>query len=217
LESIVTWIVDTIGALGYPGILALMFLESSFFPFPSEVVMIPAGVLAFKGEMNMPLAITMGILGSLLGAMFNYWLAVKLGRPFLLRYGKYFLIKPDKMDKAERYFQKHGEITTFVGRLIPGVRQVISFPAGLARMNLFRFNLYTGIGAAIWVVILTVLGHELARLGKDWKTSYKQYETPIVIGLLIGITVVVGLYILVHYLKKRRQALSPVEEQGAES
>jgi len=161
LSQIVDWIVQTVNAWGYGGIFAAMFLESSFFPFPSEVIMIPAGYLAFQGEMNLYAAIGFGIAGSLAGALFNYWLAVRFGRRFLLRYGKYFFLDEKGLAKLERFFAEHGEISTFNGRLIPGVRQYISLPAGLARMPLGRFALYTALGAGIWVTVLALLGYFL--------------------------------------------------------
>ncbi len=159
LNSMIAAIVAVVGKLGYPGIVAMMFLESSFFPFPSEVVIPPAGYLASRGEMTLPLVIAAGIAGSLLGALFNYWLAVRLGRPVLLRYGRYVGLTPRAFDRVERFFRSHGEISTFVGRLVPGVRQYISFPAGLARMPLLPFAAYTCLGAGIWVVILAFIGY----------------------------------------------------------
>ena len=117
--GLVSWLVDTIGSLGYTGIVALMFLESSFFPFPSEVVMPPAGFLAHEGQMSLSLALLAGIAGSLLGALVNYWLSLRFGRPFFIRYGKHFGITPEVLDKADSFFERHGHISTFVGRLIP--------------------------------------------------------------------------------------------------
>ena len=181
LADIVNFIVDTVGSLGYIGIFIMMFLESSFFPFPSEVVMIPAGYLAYKGEMNMYIAIAVGILGSLAGALFNYYLAIKFGRKFLIKYGKYFFIKEPTIVKMEEFFKSHGHISTFSGRLIPAVRQYISFPAGLARMNLFVFCIYTSLGAGIWVIILTLLGYFLG--GNE--ALIKEYLHTIIIIILV--------------------------------
>ena len=159
IMEIIDWIVSTVGSLGYPGIFILMMLESSFVPFPSEVIMIPAGYLASKGEMQIVIVILCGIFGSLVGALINYYLAVWLGRPFLLNYGKYVMFKEEHLYKMETFFQRHGHISTFTGRLIPMVRQYISFPAGLARMNIPMFCFYTTLGAGIWG------GHsDLARL-----------------------------------------------------
>ncbi|MFH0851962.1 MAG: DedA family protein, partial [Candidatus Peregrinibacteria bacterium] len=151
LQTLAHWLVNTIGTLGYPGIILLMAVESSFIPFPSEVVMIPAGYLARQGQMNLGLAIFCGITGSILGAWVNYAIAATLGRRALLRYGHWFLLSPEKFERAERFLLEHGEISTFVGRIIPVVRQYISFPAGLAKMPLARFSLWTGLGAGFWV------------------------------------------------------------------
>ncbi len=158
-HQIVTWIVDTVSLWGYPGIIVLMFLESSFFPFPSEVVIPPAGYLASQGEMSLGLVIAAGVAGSLLGACFNYWLAVQWGRPLFERYGRYVLLTPAALEKSEKFFARHGHISTFVGRLLPGIRQYISLPAGLARMNLPIFIVFTALGAGIWVVILALTGY----------------------------------------------------------
>ena len=149
LSTLTDWLVDTIGEMGYTGIISLMFLESSFFPFPSEVVMPPAGYLAWEGEMSLPLVLLSGIAGSLLGALFNYWLAVKLGRPFLIKYGKYFFVSEESINKADEFFSRHGHISTFVCRLLPGIRQYISLPAGIARMPMKSFLLFTTLGAGI--------------------------------------------------------------------
>ena len=159
LDSLVSWIVETIGAMGYPGIVALMFLESSFFPFPSEVVMVPAGYLASKGEMNIFMVVLAGTGGSILGALFNYYLAMRLGRPLIIKYGRYVGTSEKVLGRAEDYFKEHGEISIFIGRLIVGIRQYISLPAGLSRMRLDRFVIYTALGAGIWVIILTLIGY----------------------------------------------------------
>jgi len=161
IHDIALYLVDKIGDMGYFGIFLLMFLESTFFPFPSEVIMIPAGYLAYKGEMSLVVVILVGILGSVAGALFNYYVARYFGRTFLLKYGKYLLVKPETLEKLERFFTKHGELSTFNGRLIPGIRQLISLPAGLAKMPIVKFSLYTALGAGIWVVVLVGLGYLL--------------------------------------------------------
>ena len=179
--DIVNFLVETIGSLGYFGIFFLMFLESTVFPIPSEVVMIPAGYLAYKGEMNIYIVILLGILGSLGRALFNYFFALKFGRTFLLKYGKYFFVSHESIEKTEKFFKNHGHISTFSGRLIPGLRHYISLPAGLAKMNLFVFCLYTSLGAAIWVTILTVLGYYLG----DNQELIKEYLRYLIVGLLL--------------------------------
>ncbi len=149
-------------------VLVLMTVESSFVPFPSEIVMIPAGFMAARGEFvpaapvpGLVTALACGILGSLLGALVNYGLSLRLGRPLLYAYGRFFFLRPSTLERAEELFRKHGEIATFVCRLLPAIRQLISIPAGLSRMHLGRFVLFTGLGAGIWVVILTSTGYAL--------------------------------------------------------
>ncbi|MDR2180964.1 MAG: DedA family protein [Synergistaceae bacterium] len=161
IKELTHWLVATIGKLGYAGIVALMFLESSFFPFPSEVVLPPAGYLAWKGEMSFAAVFLAGLAGSILGALFNYWFALQFGRPFLIKYGKYFFVSKESIDKAETFFRRHGHISTLVGRLLPVIRQYISLPAGIVRMNLGTFVLFTSIGAGLWALVLTVVGYLL--------------------------------------------------------
>lgn len=192
------WLVEVVGALGYPGIISLMFLESSFFPFPSEVVMPPAGYLAHQGQMNLALVIICGIAGSIFGALFNYWIAIKWGRKFFDRFGKYFFVSPEALDKAEVFFAKHGHISTFTARLLPVIRQYVSLPAGLARMNLFKFCLYTGLGSGIWVAILSCLGYWL---GGNLDTALLK---KISVVLIVFCALLVACY--VFYQKRRKTA-----------
>jgi membrane protein DedA with SNARE-associated domain len=162
-HQFVVWLSDIVGGWGYPGIVMLMALESSFFPFPSEVVIPPAAYLAASGKMNIGMVIFCGTLGSLLGAVFNYWIAAKFGRPFFEKYGRYLLVSRNSLEKADRFFERHGHISTFIGRLLPGIRQYISLPAGLARMNILIFSAATALGAGIWVLVLAGLGFWLGR------------------------------------------------------
>ncbi len=198
--SFVSWVVATVDSWGYFGIFISMFLESSFFPFPSEVVMIPAGYLAFQGKMNLFMALFSGVAGSLFGALFNYFLAAKYGRPFLLRYGKYFFLKPESLQKLEDFFAKHGDISTFNGRLIPGIRQYISMPAGLARMPLGKFSLYTVLGAGIWVSVLALLGYYL---GAN-ETQVAQYLKS---ATLIAMLFIAGLSLFYWLRQKNKGSL----------
>ena len=201
LHEIAQTIVQYIGDMGYWGIFLLMFLESTFFPFPSEVIMIPAGYLAYQGEMNVSLVVFIGILGSLLGALFNYYLAMHFGRKFILKYGKYFFIKEETLDKLEAFFTKHGELSTFNGRLIPGIRQLISLPAGLARMNIAKFSLYSALGAGIWVVVLVALGY---LLGSN-ETLISEYLHTATIIALICVVFITVFYIIRN--KRKREIL----------
>ena len=188
MQEIVNYLVQTIGSMGYFGIFALMFLESSFFPFPSEVVMIPAGYLAYKGDMSLSLVLISGILGSLAGAWFNYLLALKFGRKFLSKIMSY-----EKIDKLESFFERHGHISTFTGRLIPGIRQYISFPAGLAKMNALKFSIYTILGAGIWATVLTLLGYFL---GANQELIH-QYLKEITVVTVILVAILIAIYIKV--------------------
>lgn len=146
-----------------------MVIESSFIPFPSEVVVPPAAYLAAsRGDMNVFLVVLVATAGAIVGALINYFLSLWIGRPLVYafadsRFGHACLINREKVDKAERYFDKHGAISTFIGRLIPAVRQLISIPAGLSRMNILVFIIFTGLGALLWNAILGALGWWLAQ------------------------------------------------------
>jgi len=201
IHEIANTIVSYIGDMGYLGIFLLMFLESTFFPFPSEIIMIPAGYLAYQGEMNIYIIILVGILGSVLGALLNYYLAIFFGRKFILKYGKYFFIKEETLDKLESFFAKHGEISTFTGRLIPGIRQLISLPAGLARMNIVKFSFYTALGAGIWVVVLVAVGY-LVGSNEALISEYLKSATLIALVSVVLITI----FYMVRN-KKRREIL----------
>lgn len=160
------WVVDN---ASYLLIFVLMTVESSFIPFPSEVVVPPAAYLACtKGDMNVVLVVLVATAGALCGALVNYFLSLWIGRPLVYsfadsRLGHAMLINRQKVDHAEKYFDRHGAVSTFIGRLIPAVRQLISIPAGLARMNLGVFCLFTALGAGIWNAILGALGWWLGR------------------------------------------------------
>lgn len=162
LEGFATWLSDAIFRLGYAGIVILMAVESSAIPFPSELVMPPAGYNAATGKMDFALVVLSGVTGSLIGALINYGAARWVDR-FLRRHGKWLLVSSGALDRAEAFFRRHGEIGTFIGRLVPVVRQLISIPAGLARMGLARFALYTALGAGIWCLILTYIGFVIGR------------------------------------------------------
>lgn len=185
-------LVGLIDSWGYFGIFMLMALESSFIPFPSEVVMIPAGYLVFKGSMNLWIAFISGVAGSLAGAVFNYYLCYFFGRPIIRKYGKFVGINDKKFKKFENFFRKHGEISTFNCRLLPGIRQYISLPAGLAKMNIFKFCIFTSLGAGIWVAVLMATGYVM---GQN-ETQIKAYMHTVTTTLVMAVLAISAIYII---------------------
>lgn len=191
MHELINTLLNTMNALGYPGIFALMAMESSIIPVPSELVMPPAGYLAQQGQMNIWIAILMGTAGSLAGAYANYFAAHWLGRPLVLKYGRYVGINEAKFARVENFFLKHGEISTFIGRLLPVVRHLISIPAGIAGMNHLRFSLYTLIGAGMWCTILAWIGFFI---GKEQALILK-YSHQAVIGVIIFSAILISIYV----------------------
>jgi membrane protein DedA with SNARE-associated domain len=190
LQEAAKWLVDAIFDMGYGGITLLMAVESSFIPFPSEVVLVPAGYLAYQGEMSIGLILLASLVGSLIGAFINYFGALWIGRRVLHRYGKYFFIPEDTLDKMEQFFKDHGPISTFTGRLIPGIRQLISVPAGLARMDLKHFVFYTSAGVLIWSAVLVAIGYFV---GQN-EALIKEYLKEVTIGTVLTVIVILGVY-----------------------
>ena len=185
--------------MGYLGIMVLMFIESTFIPLPSELVIPPAGYLISQNQMSWTGVIVSGTTGSVLGALFNYAIAVYLGRPFILRYGRYFGITQRHFIKGEVFFLKHGNISTFIGRLILGVRHYISFPAGLAGMNLKTFCFYTALGAGIWVWILAYIGYFVGNNKEKIMDVSKQWS----LCIIIGCALLVVIYVIWHKRKQK--------------
>lgn len=200
-HTFVEFLVSTIGSSGYFGIFVLMAIESSFIPFPSEVILIPAGILIARGEMNFFSALLSATLGSVFGAVINYVLALYLGRKLvnklIQKYGKVFLLSKKSLIKSEKYFIKHGEISTFVGRLIPVIRQLISIPAGFFKMDVYKFLLYTFLGAGIWSAILLYLG---LLFGENQDLLYS-ILIELKIGLILTSIIIIGIY-FIYKLKK---------------
>jgi membrane protein DedA with SNARE-associated domain len=191
------WLADTILRLGYPGIVVLMAIESSILPLPSELVMPPAGYLAAKGQMNGVLAVAAGTLGSVIGALVNYALALFVGEPLLRKYGRYVLVSARSLDRTEAFFRRHGEISTLIGRLLPVVRHLISIPAGVSRMSLGRFIFFTGLGAGLWCSILTYLGWIIGRHGEDVQAVIGTYvHHTLLTYILPSVMILLGAYVL---------------------
>ena len=200
IHEAINWLVSTIGAMGYTGIFLLMAMESSVIPIPSEVVMPPAGYLAQQGKMDMLLVILSGTFGSLVGAYANYFAARYLGRPLLLKYGKYVWITEEHFDKVEKYFKDHGEISTFIGRLLPVVRHLISLPAGLAGMSHLKFTAYTLLGAGIWVTVLSWIGYFI---GQNQELIMK-YSHEALVDVIAFCVLLAAVYIWLHKRKIAR-------------
>jgi len=205
-ERVVVWYGEH---LNYGTIALLMAVESSFIPFPSEVVVPPAAYKASQKDsgMNLVLVVVFATLGALAGAMVNYLLAMWLGRPLIYRLaesrlGRLCLLSADKVAKAERYFVRHGKLSTFIGRLVPAVRQLISLPAGLSRMPLGVFTLYTALGAMLWNIVLAFVGYVAG--GEAERIAAYSAELSYA---LLAMAVVFVLYLLYNgFVKKRRAA-----------
>lgn len=196
LKELAQELVDLIFDWGYIGIFLLMSIESSFIPFPSEIVLIPAGYLASQGQMSISLILINALGGSLVGAFINYYLALTLGRKLLIKYGEYFFVKEQTLKKMEFFFNAHGPISTFIGRLIPGIRQLISIPAGIAKMSVSLFAIYTALGAGIWALTLILLGYFIGHN----QELINIYLHQITIGLLSIIVLFTSWY---FFYKKR--------------
>lgn len=210
LESL-EFIQEILHHLNYFWVAVLMAIESSFIPFPSEVVVPPAAYLAANGKMNVVLVVLAATLGSNVGALVNYYLARYLGRPLVYRFaeskwGRMCLLSREKVEQAEAYFQKNGATSTLVGRLIPGIRQLISIPAGLSGMKLMPFLIYTTIGAGAWNIILAAIGYYLGHIVPEDQLIPTVMSCSKPIG--IGITVVVVLVLVGMYLRKKRASQS---------
>ena len=196
-------ITQVYGAIGWPGVVFLMAIESAAIPFPSELIMPLAGWLLIQAKGGsvwwVLLAGFYGGMGNLLGSWVAYWISMKGGRPLLLKYGKYVLMRKDEVDKAEIWFNKYGEWAVFIGRLLPVVRTFISIPAGLARMNLWRFSLYTFAGSFIWSLGLAYGGFLLGENWEDLRAVMRPLDIPILLILAAG-----AIWLLVHRIKSIR-------------
>ena len=197
-ESTINLFTSFINEIGYFGIFIGMFLESTLVPLPSEVIMIPAGILAAKGGMNVYIATIVGILGNVGGAIFSYWLAASIGRTILFRIGKYFFVKAETIIKIENFFKNHGPVSIFIGRLLPGFRHFISLPAGIAKMDMKLFFIYTATGSAIWTSMLSALGFFI---GENQQLIEKYlHEIAVTVGL--SCTLILAIYMFLKPMRK---------------
>ena len=200
-EQFATWIKHVVETLGYPGVFVLITLESTLVPIPSELVMPFAGAMAARGSFSLPVVLAINSTAALLGSGICYVIGAKGGKPFLERYGKFFLLRQHDLDKTERVFARHGKWVVLIGRFLPVVRHVISVPAGIARMPLRTFFLQTFIGSTLWGGFLIILGYEL---GDNWEavaTKFKRVD--LVIGGVIVLAVVS--IAVVFFLRRRRE------------
>ncbi|MFA4999855.1 MAG: DedA family protein [Patescibacteria group bacterium] len=202
LADFFNWALNITQGLGYAGVGILMTIESSLFPFPSEIVVPPAAYLASRGEMNIFLIIIAGIVGSVLGAIINYFIGLFLGRVLVYklaatRYARWLMISPKKVARAEKYFLANASAATFIGRLIPVVRQLVSLPAGFCRMPFGRFVFLTAAGSAIWVSILAALGYFIGANQERLRFYYKEIS---------WLLLIIGVFWLIKKIKEKRKS-----------
>ena len=204
VEAIASWIVGLISATGYPGILALMAIESACIPLPSEIIMPFAGYLVSTGRFDLYLAATAGAIGCNLGSIVGYEIGKRGGRPVAERWGRYVLIGPGELDAADRFFDKYGSVAVLIGRLLPVIRSFIAFPAGVARMRLVPFHIYTFVGSWPWCFGLAWVG---MKLGKAWDSDPRLkaafHSADLVIGIVLVAAVAFYIWHRVRGLKKR--------------
>ncbi|MDH2907372.1 MAG: DedA family protein [Candidatus Nitrosotalea sp.] len=194
INNLANFVIQAISNTGYLGIFFLMLAESSLIPIPSEIIMPFSGYLASTGKLNPILIILAGSIGNLVGSLVAYVIGIKLGREFIVKYGKYVLLKKSHLEWTESYFKKYGDRSTFVSRLLPAIRTYISLPAGIAKMNLKKFSIYTFAGSIIWSTMLTYVG---MTLGDQW-TRIRHYS-----DYMDG-AVIVGLVVIVIIIAKKR-------------
>ena len=205
------WLSTLLGNLNYGTIFFLMLLESTVIPLPSEFVVSPAAYHAAAGNLNIFLVILFATLGADCGATINYLAGYYLGRPIIYRFanskwGRLCMLNQEKVEKSERYFDNHGMVATITGRLLPGIRHLISIPAGLAKMNYWKFLLYTTLGAGVWNCILAILGWYLHSIVPEEQLNDKITEYGEYIKVAIMVLVAVALvYFMIRMLIKRRR------------
>ncbi|MBS0235730.1 MAG: DedA family protein [Proteobacteria bacterium] len=183
--------VDLVESIGYVGIFLLTFVESTFVPIPAEVTLVPAGYLVSEGKMDFWMVSISAVCGTIGGSLLNYSIAYHFGRHLFINYGRYFFMNEYKLQLIEFFFERHGAISTFSGRLLPGIKHVISFPAGLAKMNLRVFIAYTTAGGALYNTLIVTLGYYIG----ENKELIKKYMMQVNVALVISIILLLGFYI----------------------
>lgn len=201
MEQLAEWLVGLINTIGYPGVFIAMFLGNALVPIPVEVIMIPAGYLLQQGQMHLLLLLVFGIAGDVCGSLFGYYIAFHFGRRVILAFGKYFFLNDKKMAMLETFFARHGEISVLTGRLTPGLRHFMAFPAGLSHMNIKKFAAYTGVGGGIWMSVLIGVGFVIGG-SKRLVRHYLPYITGAAVG---AVAVMIVFYILRQRSKKAEE------------
>lgn len=188
LDFLANIVISTIDFSSYFGVFFLMFIESCGILMPSEVIMPFSGFLVYEGGMNFWIVVLMGTLGNLGGSLLAYWIGWRGGRPLVEKYGKYVLLSKHDLDLADKWFRKYGSATTFFGRLLPIVRTFISFPAGISKMNIKKFSIYTFLGALPWSVALAYAG---VKMGENWEEIHDYlHNFDLTVGILIVVFIV---------------------------
>jgi len=212
LAYLASFVITVISTLGYPGIVLLMAIESACTPLPSEIILPFSGYLVQTGRFTLLGVATAGAIGCNIGSMVGYYMGMYGGRPVLLRYGKYVLISRREIELADRWFERYGEATIFFSRLLPIIRTYISFPAGVAGMNLWKFNVYTFLGSWPWCYGLAYAGYRLGERWPDLEVYFHQFD------FVIGILILAGIVAYIWLHRKQRaaeKALLPGEQSGA--
>ncbi len=202
LTSVKEWSSAVIQATGYPGIVLLMTLESACIPVPSEAIMTVGGVVARQGFLNFHLVSLSGALGCTVGSALAYWAGIKGGRPFLIKYGRLFLIRPHDLDVADRWFAKYGQMAVFISRMLPIIRTFISFPAGIHRMNFWPFLALSFVGSVPWCYMLTYLGYHMEARWQTIQGYLHRFEVLIAALIVMG----VAWFVWAHVRPRRQVA-----------
>jgi len=196
METFASWLVDVVQGLGYIGLFVTMFFGNALVPIPVEAIMIPAGYIVQQGEMSLFGVMASAIFGDIGGSLFSYYIARHFGRRFLFAYGKYLFFTHDRIEMLDRFFASHGEISVLTGRLVPGLRHFMAFPAGLSHMNVKKFVIYTGVGGGLWMSILVLVGYIIGG-----NKALVRHYMPYVEGAIIGAVIMM----IVWYVRRHRR------------
>jgi membrane protein DedA with SNARE-associated domain len=213
LQEFARFVQEIVVSMGYTGLFVLIVLESTMIPIPSLLVMPFAGFLAAQGHFSLPVILILNTVGALTGSGLSYWLGAAGGKPLLLKYGKYVMVRPKDIEKTEAYFAKHGTWTILIGRFLPVIRHIISIPAGIARMPLVPFFTLTGLGASLWGGGLMVVGYVLGARWKEIEAKVKSVD--LVFAFAIVIAIVGGA--LYFYFRRRKERAAATATAASDS